>query len=230
MIIVLVLMFLAYKGYLKINTKGLIYLTGLFLLAVTFIFFISRYEPPKNPGVLGSFLMKLQNSYTEAFKPIEIDNTLMDRRTLWEHWRAYEANLVYSEVREERSWIFGKGFGSTVDVGFEIRLQGEWIQKLPTVHNGIAYVYMKTGILGLVVYGFSILFLYLYYYSKKKNVEIKSYNRMLASYSFYLLISSLVITGIFKPYDMATLLIGGTFALKQNYYFENWNSRNQRYT
>lgn len=230
MIIVLVLMFLAYKGYLKINTKGLIYLTGLFLLAVTFIFFISRYEPPKNPGVLGSFLMKLQNSYTEAFKPIEIDNTLMDRRTLWEHWRAYEANLVYSEVREERSWIFGKGFGSTVDVGFEIRLQGEWIQKLPTVHNGIAYVYMKTGILGLVVYGFSILFLYLYYYSKEKNVEIKSYNRMLASYSFYLLISSLVITGIFKPYDMATLLIGGTFALKQNYYFENWNSRNQRYT
>jgi len=230
MIIVLVLMFLAYRGYLKLNTKGLIYVSILMLMGASFIFFISQYEPSNTTGVVNTFLLKMKNSYTEAFKSIDIDQSKMDRRELWAHWRAYEANLVYDEVDKEKKWILGKGFGSTVDVGFEIRLQGEWIQKLPTTHNGIAYVYMKTGILGLIVYGFSILLFYLYYYSKDNDEKIRSYNRLLASYSFYMFISSLVVTGIFKPYDMVTLLIGGTFALKQHSYFENRNSRNKRDT
>ncbi len=72
-----------------------------------------------------------------------------------------------------------------------------------------------------------MLFLYFFYDSKEKDSKNKAYNRMLASYVFYLLVSSMVVTGIFKPYDMVTLLIGGTFALKQNNYFENRNSRNK---
>ena len=227
MIIVLILMYLGYRGYLKLNTKGLIYLSGLIVLLASFMFFISNYEPSNTTGIFSSFLLKMKNSYTEAFKPINVDKTLKDRRELWAHWRAYEANLVYNEVDKEKKWFFGKGFGSTVDVGFEIRLQGEWTQKLPVTHNGMAYVYMKTGIIGMIFYGLSMLLFYLYYYSKEKDKKIKSYNRLLASYSFYMLISSLVVTGIFKPYDMVTLLIGGTFALKHHRYFENRNSRNQ---
>jgi hypothetical protein len=230
MILVLLLMVLAYKGYLKLNTRGIIYLSVLMVLSASFMFFISQYEPSNNTGVVNTFLLKMKNSYTEAFKPIKIDKSRRDLRELWAHWRAYEAKLVIDEVDKERAWIFGKGFGSTVDVGFEIRLSGEWIQNLPTVHNGMAYVYMKTGILGILVYGFSILLFYLYYYSKDKDKETATYNRLLASYSFYMLISSLVVTGIFKPYDMVTLLIGGTFAIKQYRNYENRNSRNKRDT
>jgi hypothetical protein len=223
-------MILGYKGYLKLNTKGMIYLSLLLVLTGSFILFINQYEPKNTEGVVNSFLLKMKNSFTEAFKPIKIDKSLGDRRELWAHWRAYEANLVIDEVNKEKAWIFGKGFGSTVDVGFEIRLQEKWIQNLPTVHNGLAYVYLKTGILGLMVYGFSILLFYLYYYSKDKDEETANYNRLLASYSFYMLVSSLVVTGIFKPYDMVTLLIGGTLALKQYRKYENRNSRNQRDT
>ena len=230
MILVLALMILGYKGYLKLNTKGLTYLSGLLVLTASFVFFISQYEPSNTTGVVNTFLLKMKNSFTEAFKPIKIDKSLGDRRELWAHWRAYEANLVIDEVNKEKAWIFGRGFGSTVDVGFEIRLQGEWIQNLPTVHNGLAYVYLKTGILGLLVYGFSILLFYLYYYSKDKDEEVATYNRLLASYSFYMLVSSLVVTGVFKPYDMVTLLIGGTFALKQYKNYEDRNSGNQRNT
>jgi len=70
MILVLVLMVLAYKGYLKLNTKGLIYLSGLLLLTASFIFFISQYEPSNTTGVVNTFLLKMKNSFTEAFKPI----------------------------------------------------------------------------------------------------------------------------------------------------------------
>ncbi len=153
MFLVLFLMLLAYYGYLKLNVKGVISLFLLLVLSGSFVFFISRYEPSDDSGIVATFLLKMKNSYTEAFEPIDIDKTLMDKRSLWDHWRAYEAHLVYSEVDKEKSWFFGKGFGSTVNVGFEIRLQGEWIQNLPTVHNGVAYVYMKTGIIGLMTYG-----------------------------------------------------------------------------
>jgi hypothetical protein len=227
MLLVLLLMIFAYYGYLKLNVKGIIYLIVLLFLSGSFIFFINRYEPDEESGIVATFLLKIKNSYTEAFESIEMDEILMDKRSLWPHWRAYEAYLVYNEVAKEKSWVLGKGFGSAVDAGFELRLQGEWIQKLPIVHNGIAYVYMKTGILGLIIYGFSILFLYLYYYRQEKSDELRIYNKMLAAYAFYMIISSMVITGIFKPYDMVTLLIGGTFALKQKTYFENRNSRNE---
>ncbi len=228
MIMVLALMLLAYYGYLKLNAKGVIYLMVLSTLAAGFIIFLENYEPTRDETVFDSFMWKMKNSYEEAFKPIDVDKTLLDRRTLWGHWRAFEANLVYNEVDKQRDWAFGKGFGSTVDIGFEIKLQGEWIRHLPMVHNGLAYVYLKTGIVGLFVYFMCLVILYSYFYKKGINKNEAFYNRMLASYAFYFLVSSMVITGIFRPYDMVTLLIGGTFALKQHSKFENRDSRDPR--
>ena len=228
MMLVVGLMVLAYFGYLKLNTKGVVYLFLLASFTTGFFIFLNNYEPPQDKSVINTFLWKMKNSYEEAFKPIDIDKTLMDRRTLWQHWRAFEANLVFKEVEEQNDGVFGKGFGSTVDVGFEIKLDNEWIRHLPMVHNGLAYVYLKTGAVGLVIYFLCIFNLYSYFYKKGRNKEEDNYNRMLASYTFYFLITSMVITGIFRPYDMVTLLIGGTFALKQYSQFENRDSRNPR--
>jgi len=228
MMLVFVLMLLAYYGYLKLNTKGVVYLLILSSMAVGFLVFLNNYEPSTDKSVINTFLWKMKNSYEEAFTAIDFDKTILDRRTLWKHWRAFEANLVYTEVEKQNDWVFGKGFGSTVDVGFEIKLDGEWIRRLPMVHNGIAYVYLKTGIVGLLVYFMCMFNLYSYFYKKGQNKNEAIYNRMLASYTFYFLISSMVITGIFRPYDMVTLLIGGTFALKQYSQFENRDSRNPR--
>ena len=228
MFLVLFLMVLAYKGFLKLNGRGIVALILLAILGGIAMFFINQYEPKtEDPGILGAFALKIKNSYTEAFKPIDIDPTKNDKRELWDHWRAFEANLVYDKIEDEKAWVLGAGFGSTVDVGFEIRLQGEFIRYLPTTHNGLAYVYLKTGILGLLLYLFLIATLYLYYYSKRDSEGEISYNNLLAACAFYMFISSVVVTGIFKPYDMVTLLIGGTFALKQHFYFEDRNIRNE---
>lgn len=216
MIVVLVLMILAYYGYLKLNARGAV--MGLFLLAfgAGFAFFLSQYEPDESQPqtVLTGFLAKVKNSYTETFEPIEFDTYLKDRRSLWPRWRAYEASLVLNEVEQERKWLQGKGFGSTVDTGFELRLNGEMIQHLPTVHNGVAYVYMKTGILGLLLYFTIFLVLYGYNYRTPKDQEHKSYNSVLVAVGFYMLAATMVVTGIFKPYMMVGFLIGGSFALK----------------
>jgi hypothetical protein len=216
MIVVLVLMILAYYGYLKLNARGAF--MGLILLAfgAGFAFFLSQYEPDETQPqtVLTGFLAKIKNSYTETFEPIKFDTYLKDRRSLWPRWRAYEANLVLTEVDRERKWLQGKGFGSTVDAGFELRLNGEMIQHLPTVHNGVAYVYMKTGILGLLLYFTIFLVLYSYNYRTPEDQSQKSYHRALVAAGFYMLAATMVVTGIFKPYMMVGFLIGGSFALK----------------
>ncbi|HPF09987.1 MAG TPA: hypothetical protein PKW08_00720 [Flavobacteriaceae bacterium] len=217
MIVVLGIMVMAYYGYLKLNRRGAIALAFLMVLSGAFIVFIRNYEPSntQDPGIGTMFLEKLKNSYTEAFEPVEFDRFKMDRRELWPRWRAYEANLVLTENDKEKLWFTGQGFGSTVDVGFEIILDGAYIQHLPTTHNGLAYVYLKTGILGLLVYFSIIGLLYLYYYKKDATDHPVSYHRVLAACAFYMLASSMVVTGIFKQYEMISFLLGGTFALKQ---------------
>lgn len=216
MIVVLFLMIMAYYGYLKLNAKGVV--MGFILLGfgAGFAFFLSQYEPEeaKNQTVLTGFLAKVKNSYTETFEPIKFDTYLKDRRSLWPRWRAYEASLVLNEVDQERKWLQGKGFGSTVNAGFELRLNGEMMQHLPTVHNGVAYVYMKTGILGLLLYFTIFIVLYLYNYLNPKEQAHKSYNGVLVAAGFYMLAATMVVTGIFKPYMMVGFLIGGSFALK----------------
>jgi hypothetical protein len=150
----------------------------------------------------------------------------MDRRVLWKHWRAYEAHMVYGEVDKEKQWLTGQGFGSTVDIGFEAKLDGEMTQHLSLTHNGFAYLYLKTGIFGMLIYLVMVLYLYSFAYTTQKEPLQVIGNNLLVGCAFYILISSFVVTGIFKPYDMATLLIGGAFALKQMK-LENWNNRNK---
>jgi len=227
MILVVISMSMAYYGYLKLNQKSAMVLAGMLILGSIGIAILSTYEPEKENGVVvDSFFSKLKNSFDESFSLKNVDVTSLDRRVLWKHWRAYEAHMVYGEVDKEKQWLTGQGFGSTVDIGFEAKLDGEMTQHLSLTHNGFAYLYLKTGILGLVIYFLMVLYLYSFAYAPQERKLQKIGNNLLVACTFYILISSFVVTGIFKPYDMATLVIGGAFALKQMK-LENRNSRNE---
>ena len=228
MIMVVFAMSLAYFGYLRLNQKGTIALAGLLILGSAFTVFLSFYEPAEeNSGIVDTFLFKIKNSVSESFSLKNVDIASKDRRKLWKHWRAYEAHMVYTEVDRAKLWFTGEGFGSTVDIGFEAKLDGEMTQHLSLTHNGFAYLYLKTGILGLLIYLLFVLYLYSFSYSPERTSLQTVGNNLLAACTFYILISSFVVTGIFKPYDMATLLMGGAFALKQIGKIENRNTRNE---
>lgn len=227
MILVVITMSMAYYGYLKLNQKSAMVLAGMLILGSIGIAVLSAYEPEKENGVVvDSFFSKLKNSFDESFSLKNVDVNSKDRRVLWKHWRAYEAHMVYGEVDKEKQWLTGQGFGSTVDIGFEAKLDGEMTQHLSLTHNGFAYLYLKTGIFGLVIYFLMLLYLYSFAYAPQERKLQAIGNNLLMACTFYILISSFVVTGIFKPYDMATLIIGGAFALKQMK-LENRNSRNE---
>ena len=228
MIMVVFAMSLAYYGYFRLNQRGAVALSILLVLGSAFALFLSTYQPTSEAGQGMDFLGKIKNSFSESFTLGDVNINNKDRRELWKHWRAYEASVVYKEVAETGQYLTGEGFGSTIDIGFEAKLDGEMTQHLSLTHNGYAYLYMKTGLLGLIIYFMMVLYLYSFAYSpKKKDPKINIGNNFLVACTFYILISSFVVTGIFKPYDMATLLIGGAFALKQVNNFEDRNIRNE---
>ncbi|MEM7187597.1 MAG: hypothetical protein AAF466_13150 [Bacteroidota bacterium] len=228
MIMVVFAMSLAYYGYFRLNQRGAVALSILLVLGSAFALFLSTYQPESEAGQGMDFLGKIKNSFSESFTLGNVDITSKDRRELWKHWRAYEASVVYKEVADNGQYLLGEGFGSTIDIGFEAKLDGEMTQHLSLTHNGFAYLYMKNGIMGLFIYFLMTLYLYSFAYSRKnKDPKVNIGNNILVACTFYILISSFVVTGIFKPYDMATLLIGGAFALKQTNYFEDRNTRNE---
>ena len=164
--------------------------------------------------------------FSESFNFEDVNVNKLDRRELWKHWRGYEASVVFDENNEDKAWVFGQGFGSTIDIGFEAKLNNEYTQYLSLTHNGFAYVYFKTGILGSIIYIMLILYLYSFYYVKNRTFLQKSYNNLIVGCSFYIIVTSFTVTGLFKPYDMAIMLVGGIFALKQLEYFEDRDTRN----
>lgn len=227
MLLVLVLMVLGYRGYLKLNQKGVVALFLGLIFVSGFVLFLNQYEPSGKTSGIGTFLLKMKNSYNEVFQTIDPYKIDKDKRSLWKQWRAYEAKIAIIEIEKNNAWLFGKNFGSKIDLGFEVFLQKKWVQYIPLIHNGFVYVLLKTGILGLIFYFIYILYLYFYYYTKNKKEEKNIYNKMLVACGFYIIVSSIVITGIFKPYDMSSLLVGGLFALNHRIDIENRNNRNK---
>ncbi len=231
MIVVYVAFYLAYQGYLKVSERGVkAGIIGL-LSAITFMFIINQFDVDSNSKGINGFIFKIQNSYNEIFESLEIKNIKKDRRQLWKHWRGYEAESAINQLDKLGAWgwTFGDGFGSMVDLGVKVELAGEETQYIPLLHNGYVYVMFKTGIVGLLLYISMFFYLY-FFYRARSNTEIEFIlNRLIVGCAFYFAISSLVISGIFKPYDLSILLVGSILALK-SFCVESWNTGNERNT
>ena len=224
MIVIYIVFALAYRGYLKVSAKGLkAGVTGILSL-VAFMLLINQFDVDSNSKGIKGFIFKIQNSYEEIFESLEIKNIKKDKRELWKHWRGYEAESAINQLNDKGvwGWTFGDGFGSMVDLGVEVELAGEETRYIPLLHNGYVYVLFKTGLTGLFLY--IIIFFYLHhFYKARSDSEIDLIlNRLLVGCAFYFAISSLVISGIFKPYDFSILLTGSLLAVKK-YYREDWN-------
>ena len=194
-----------------------------------FMVVVNQFNVDSNSDGIGGFVFKIQNTYNEIFESLDIEKIKRDKRELWKHWRGYEAQSAIERLNTGGlpSWLFGQGFGSTVDLGVEVELANETVRYIPILHNGFVYVLYKTGIIGLLLYLFYIIYLYSFYRVSSRTKTEFIINRLIVGCAFYIALSSLVVTGIFKPYDLSSLVVGGLFALK-NYYNEDWHTRNQR--
>jgi hypothetical protein len=102
------------------------------------------------------FIVKLLNSRTEV-----ATSNLETRSQIAENYRAFElANVlaVFNGGSNYAQW-FGQGWGSALKFGLETA--GSHFSRIEAafLHNGYAYYLMKTGIIGLLMYGCFLLHL-----------------------------------------------------------------------
>lgn len=199
------LLLIAAFGYVKISLKGLKYLSLFLLLISSFYLYLYSIEIERDQPGISAFLYKMKIAPEEIFKP---KINLEDHAALWDHWRAYEAKMALDQMHGI-DHLFGRGFGSLVDLHFVAPLSEDGMRYISHLHNGYALIYYKTGGIGLLFYLIFIVNLYLFTFQKK--VELPNSN-LIASIGIYLLFSSLIISGAYNLKDIYLFILGGLLA------------------
>ena len=134
------------------NLKGLgFWRLGLLLIGTVGFYFGSvmllNYV---ETGPLGTLLLKIERAPSEVM----IDESYLDKKDTFIHWRGYEAAVTLAQYWKGEWWqqLFGQGLGSMIDIGFYTQLGENYRRFIPRIHNAYAEILFKTGILGVVLY------------------------------------------------------------------------------
>lgn len=215
MVVLIIIVSLAFLGYLRMSKKGLRYIFIALGGLVAFYIYLFSIEIPRNSkSTVDTFLYKMKLAPSEIFIPAKSFD-VKDHAALWDHWRAYEANLAIDQLNEKgvMAWSFGLGAGSLIDLGFYAPLSEDeqGLRYISNLHNGYAFVLYKTGIVGLFLYLAFLLGNYLVY-KKSKYTNPMLANMLLGIVLFYFS-TTLVIAGIYNLSDTIALILGGILFL-----------------
>lgn len=144
-----ILFALAMSGYIgRLNVRKLM-LAGLFVGGVVALVAYSGWLPSDGSG--DGFTGKLARSMTEI--AISDYSDAADINNNWRGFESFQAILSYANAGVVGQ-VIGQGFGALVDLGFYMPLGESEFRYIPTLHNGYAYVLVKFGLLGILLYAY----------------------------------------------------------------------------
>lgn len=128
----------------------------------------------------------------------------------WRGYETYRAITAFGSGNEKQK-ILGQGFGSLVDLGVKMNLAGTDYTEIPVLHNGYAYILVKTGVLGLFFYAFFYYSLLRYsrIFSNSLNQEQVMLSRLLLGCALSLMLAMFVIGGMAEIHNSEYVLIVG---------------------
>ncbi|MBC7640947.1 MAG: hypothetical protein H7174_01200, partial [Flavobacterium sp.] len=199
-----VILVIALKGYFVLNKRTVIILSSLVLTSVLFYSAILYINPKRNGAGIESFLYKIKIAPTEPFKT-KINKD--DYKDYNDNYRSVEniltvkesLNLSYFQI------FFGQGLGSTIDLHRDVLLDNVELRHISVLHNGFMTIYLKSGILGVLILIMSIFIL-----SKNttKIKELQYLNYLIIGTIIFLIISYWVFMGLYFKADTKSILIG----------------------
>ena len=204
-LIVAIIFSLALGGALsRINLRSVLIVV---VLAVSFVALIVMV-PEDETGTLRS---KLARSATEV--AVYNYEDMADINANWRGFETYRALVSFSSGSVAQQ-IFGQGFGALVDLGFVMdfgKVDGVQLQYIPILHNGYAYILIKTGLLGLACYVFfyASLIRYAVRYSDPLNGEQRLLSRLLLGCVLSLIMIMYVVGGMAQTAGPALVLLLG---------------------
>ncbi len=129
------------------------------------------------------------------------------------NWRGHETWKALETFRSGnvRQKILGHGFGALVKLDMTMILAGEEFTEIPILHNGYAYILVKTGILGIICYLlYYIILLYRSRPSANSNIpERIMMSRLLLGITIVLILTMFVIGGMAEIHDSEFVLLTG---------------------
>lgn len=202
-LVVFIVMLAAVSGLIgRINLKVFL----VFMISVITILVII-ITAPKDDAV--TFRGKIARSLREL-KVKEYSNF----RDINLNWRGYETKKAIETYNSGTllKKMFGQGFGALVDLKMEMELAGEKFTKIPILHNGYAYILVKTGIAGIICY---LLFYFLIISravskpSNDKDKQTTIFRRLLLGTTLSLLLTMIVIGGMAEVHNSEFVLMTG---------------------
>lgn len=223
-VIQIVILYIGMKGYFTLNKKSVKILSVVILSVLAGYSAIYYANPKRNGKGLEGFLYKIKIAPIEPFKT-KINKE--DWKDFNDNYRSYENIIAVKQVSEKgfRAVFFGEGLGSTLDLGREVLSNdGEFVRYIPIVHNGYMTVFLKSGILGVLVL---ISFLVLLFRQNKTDTDlVKQINYLLIGTAVFLIFSNWVFLGLYLKLDNKSIIIGFLLSLKQVIQKENNLSQN----
>ena len=206
------ILLLAMKGILKINKTSLTVIVTLLALTIVGYTAIVYTNPKRNgPGIEG-LLYKIKIAPREAFKT-KIDSD--DWKDFNDNYRSYENISTVKQVTKKGNLgiAFGEGIGSQIDLKKEVWLGDMYLRYISILHNGFMTVFLKAGLLGIIIYLYSI---FLVFKQKKSNIPIvKNINLLLIGTGVFLIFSSWVFMGMYNLLDNKSILLGFLICYKE---------------
>ncbi len=207
-----IILYLAVKGYFvmtKSSVKVFASLIAFTLISYTVIY---NANPRRGSNGIEAFFYKVKIAPLEAFKTKVNVN---DWRDFNDNYRSYENILTIRQVSSDGTGtvLFGRGLGSYIDLKKEVWLQTSEMRYIPFLHNGFMTVFLKSGIIGLLIYIFTIIF---FFRQKGNNNPIVKYlNRILFATGLFMIISNWVFLGFYNLFDTKVILVGFIIAYKE---------------
>ncbi|MCM2345410.1 MAG: O-antigen ligase family protein [Acidovorax soli] len=208
-IVSFILVCIILRGWVRPKSKSFLIL-GLLGGGVAVMLFLGGLDSNRDET---SLINKFSHSITEV--SISDYGDLSDINANWRGFEGYRANLTYLQGNLPEK-LFGQGFGSLIDLGFYMPLGGSDIRYLPIIHNGYMYLLIKFGFLGVLIYFYFIFKLIRINWkiSTQKLVDLVLARRLISSFGWVFLVSTLVITGVFNKsvFDSSLIILGATMA------------------
>lgn len=205
-------LYLAVKGYFKITRKSLMLITSIILLSIIGYSVILYINPKRNGDGVEAFLYKLKVAPTEPFKTRINREDYVDFN---DNFRSWENLMTTRQVTREgwTSTIFGKGLGSQVDLKQEVYLGDMQLRYISILHNGFMIVFLKSGLLGIFIYLYTIIF----FFRKQPGTSEKTkyINRLFLGTAVFLFMSNWVFLGFYNLIETKSILMGFLIAYCQ---------------
>ena len=207
-----VILFLAIKGYLVINKKSLTIIVSIILTSIVAYSIIVSTNPRRNAEGLEGFLYKIKVAPMEPFKS-KINRE--DYKDFNDNYRSHENIMTIRQVTRDgvTPTVFGKGVGSQIDLKQKVWLGDMELRYISILHNGFMIVFLKTGLLGILIYLFTIT----YFFRKFKTDKpiVNTINLLFIGTGVFLFVSNWVFLGFYNLTETKSILIGFLIAYRE---------------